>query len=260
MKTAVLVLAGLAALGLAACTPPYARHDRWGSGLKSVAKLDCPTSQGDLSLKSAASDGRSCVYAGEDGSDVRLTLVSTPDGPDAVLSKTEADLKALLPSPPAVDVDAKTPPKPTEPVETVTPSTSPDGKEKNVNIRLPGIVIHAGDEKANISVGGLHIDADDSTDTVHVRGGRSMGHNGQFTVDADHNGAVIRAKGGGPDVRATLILASDQTGAQGWHVVGYEARGPRAGPLVLATVKSRSNQHDSVFEDVKSLVRRSAGG
>ena len=247
MRTAFLIPAGLAALALGACTPPHVRHS-WGA-LTPVSRLECPTSQGQLSLKTASKDGTSCAYMGDDGAQVDVNLVPAPNGPDVVLANTETDLRALLPPPP---------PEPdTPPAESSAPASDPHAK--NVNIRLPGINIHAGDEKANISIGSLHIDADDSTDTVHMRGGHGGRGRGQFTIDASHGGAVIRAEGGGRDVRSTLILASDQTGPQGWHVVGYEARGPRSGPLVVATVRSKSDEHDATFADVKALVRRSAG-
>ncbi len=258
MKTAILVVTATSALALAACAPPYARHPPWAVHLRPIAKLDCPASQGALTRTSQSPDGKACAYAGDNGAQVQMTLVDTPNGPDAALASTEADLKTLLPPPPASDA-----PKDVESESDTPPAPPPrpgDHKSDNVNIRLPGIMIHAGDEKANISIGGLHIDADDATNTVHMQSGHGFGHRGQFTIDANHGGAVIRATGGGPDVHATLILASDQTGPQGWHVVGYEALGPRSGPIVVATVKSKSDDHDTVFEDVKSLVRKSAAG
>ena len=69
---------------------------------------------------------------------------------------------------------------------------------------------------------------------------------------------ISQAAGG--DVRSTYILASDK-GANGYHVVGYEARGPKAGPIVVAVVKARRddrNQHD-LFDDMKDLVERNVG-
>ncbi len=57
MKSTILIAsASVLALGLAAC------------GQKPVARatLDCPTAEGELTLKSKASDGKTCVYtAGE---------------------------------------------------------------------------------------------------------------------------------------------------------------------------------------------------
>ena len=62
-----------------------------------------------------------------------------------------------------------------------------------MNISLPGIQIHANDDKANIRVAGIHIDADDRTDSAHISGGHGfMGHRGQFTIDANDSGAIIQ--------------------------------------------------------------------
>jgi len=45
-------------------------------------------------------------------------------------------------------------------------------------------------------------------------------------------------------------------------VVGYEARGPKGGPIAVATVKAKdrdAGDHD-VFKDMKALVRHNVGG
>ena len=98
-------------------------------------------------------------------------------------------------------------------------------------------------------------------DSVHIQGGDGPFHrHGKFTVDADNGAAIIRARSGGPDVRSTLIIAAETPGPQGWRAVGYEATGPRGGPLVVATVKVKSDQHDDAFDDAKRLVSRAARG
>ena len=43
------------------------------------------------------------------------------------------------------------------------------------------------------------------------------------------------------------------------RVVGYEARGPVGGPLVVATVRSRDRNRERAFEDAKDLVALNAG-
>ena len=45
----------------------------------------------------------------------------------------------------------------------------------------------------------------------------------------------------------------------GWRLVGYEARGPAGGPLVVATVRSRDRDRGRVFEDAKDLVALNVG-
>ena len=45
-------------------------------------------------------------------------------------------------------------------------------------------------------------------------------------------------------------------------MVGYEARGPQGGPLVVATVKAKRGKHsdDDTFSDIDDLVRHNVGG
>jgi len=244
MKTGALMVMGAVSLATAACAPPGVRHGHWGGPLKAVSRLDCPNGQGQLTLKMATPDGKSCLYASDGGAEVQLSLVPVSGDPNAALDPIEAELKTLLP-PPAPSSPHSTPGNP--------------GDLHNVNIELPGVSIHAGDQRANIHVGTVHIDADGDDDKVNIKGGPSSGGKGGFSVLANDGGAIIRTVSGGPDVRTTLILTSDQAGTQGWRVVGYEARGPRTGPLVVATVKVKSDEHDRIFDDAKQLIRRSAG-
>ena len=57
--------------------------------------------------------------------------------------------------------------------------------------------------------------------------------------------------------RATYILAKDNL-KDGWKSVGYQAAGPKAGPITVAVFKLH-NGHPSVSEDVKRLVRENGG-
>ena len=247
MKIAIAVGASVAALALTSCAPPHVRHGPWWSEpLKPVSSLDCPSSQGELTLKSTATDRKSCVYAG-DGAEVELALLPLSGDPDSVLGPIETRLKTLLPAPPT-------------PAASSAPAAPPASDGHDVNIRLPGLSIHAADERADIRVAGLHIDADGTSDSVHMTHGAQLAGRSGFTIDANDQGAIIRTQGRGPDVRQTLILASDKPGPDGWRLVGYDAHGPRSGPLVVATVKSRSDEVDRAMNDAKRLVERSARG
>ena len=42
-------------------------------------------------------------------------------------------------------------------------------------------------------------------------------------------------------------------------MVGYEARGPVGGPIVVATVRSKDRERDPVFEDARELVELNVG-
>ncbi|MBW8892327.1 MAG: hypothetical protein JF617_09265 [Burkholderiales bacterium] len=274
--TAAASLAALVAL--AACSPKVevAHKDGKGMGrhepLRAISKLDCPDKQGELTRVSAAADGQACVYAGQNA-EVTLKLVALNGGDaEAALAPIEADLKTLMPA-------IKSPPTPP------TPGGKPRGD--SARISLPGIRIDAHDKGADIKIGGLTINANDDTaevkvaknvtvrdgDTTRKVGERVSGGNsnvsvktsddeeGDVDIHATDQGAQIRQRRRGDGVRATLILASDKA-TSGYRVVGYEARGPKGGPLAVAVVKAKGrdgSDHD-VFEDMKTLVRRNVGG
>lgn len=242
MKTAVLIVA--AAAGLAACAPPLVNraHQR----LKPISRLDCPDSEGALTRSSQAADGSSCVYSGPNGSTVQLKLTPVSGAPEAVILPLEAQIRSEAPP---------------EPTPVVAPATGPHDDHDKVDIRLPGVSIHADDQGARVHVPGVNIDADDQHNQVHVVGhppGRP--DHGQVTIDANDDAAVVHVHAFGPNFDEMLIRASKTPGPQGWRTVGYEALGPRSGPLVVATVQSRAEEHDTLFNDVKALVRRVARG
>lgn len=258
----VLLLTGVAAVSLAACHPPQPRkHDDNSSSsseaeLKTISTLTCPDSQGQLRRTAQTDDGKSCTYVNDRGGEVVLRLV-TLDGDDikSALKPTEAELKALLPPPKAKD-------KGTD--EQGSDTQASQHESDDVNIDLPGVHIRANDSGARVRVAGVHIDADDngakvdtdSSDQVVVRSDRGRGG---VTVDATDQGAEIRAYKPGPGVRMTYILASDNPGSDGYRLVGYEARGPAGGPLVVATVKSKTDNRHGSFDDMKKLVTLNVG-
>ncbi|WP_029914859.1 hypothetical protein [Caulobacter sp. UNC358MFTsu5.1] len=239
--------------------------------LRAISRLDCPDKQGELTRVSAAPDGQTCLYSGQNA-EVTLSLVALNGGDaEAALAPIEADLKTLMPA-------VKAPPPP-----------PPGGKARgdSAKISLPGIKIDAHDKGADIKIGGLTINANDDTAEVKVaknvtiRDGdstkrvteRTSGGNsnvsvqstnedeGDTEIHATNDGAQIRQRRGGDGVRATLILASDKA-VSGYRVVGYEARGPKGGPLAVAVVKAKGrdgSDHD-IFEDMKTLVRHNVGG
>jgi hypothetical protein len=235
-----LSLIGVSALALAACNPPHPRHgprhddnDSDNSSLKVISKLDCPDEQGALTRKSAAADGRSCDYVGEDGAVVTLQLASLSNGgADAILDPLGKQLRAELPSTPA-----------TSPGDT---AAAKSGDNDKVDIDLPGVHIHADGDKASINAGG-------------------WGHHGGVKVDADDHGAEVHVEDqGGPGIHKVMILTSDNPGPNGYQVVGYEARGPVGGPMVVASVKAKDNRdhddQDDLLRDVRELLSLNVGG
>jgi hypothetical protein len=245
MNRLMLLAAGAAALSLAACDRTETRTETKtdtdkGEALRTISRLDCPEKEGDLQLVTAATDGRTCAYQAE-GAEVTLRLIDLENGDaSATLNKIEAELQGVIP-PPKKGAGA-------------TADADNSGKGGSTEINFPGLHIKADDSGANVQIGAIKVDADD--EGANVRVGETT------TVNANDDGAEIRTgKSGAAGVRGTYILASDKAPG-GYHVVGYEARGPSAGPIVVAVVKAKErsrDQHD-IFDDMKDLVKRNVGG
>ncbi len=245
MKSFALVAIGISTLALSACVRPAGGGHH--KALKPISRLDCPASQGRFQRATVGADGKSCTYTGPDGAQLQLNLVSYSGEPESVLDPIEAQMNAL--SPPA--------PAPAPPP--ATPASSAASGHDDVDIRLPGISIHAGDKDAKVNVGGVHIDADDHNNSVKINGDHGPGgQRGQFTVDANDDGAVIRARAFGPNVEQSLIRVSKIPGPGGWRTLAYDAVGPKSGPLVVAYLRSKVDNHDTVFDDVKALTWKTA--
>lgn len=274
----ILVLAASAA-ALAACSPVVSvktdKHERVihkREPLRAISRLDCPERQGGLKRVSVAADGRSCQYAG-DQAEVSLRLVDFQgDNAESALAPIEAELKTLMPQ-------LKSPATPT-----------PPGGKNSAHIKLPGVSIDARDEGADIRIGGMTINANDGEAQVRVTknvtesgggkttkveerkdGGResrtvqvssSDEGEGDVSIHANDDGAVVQQRRKAKDgVRATLVLASDKA-PSGYHLAGYEARGPQGGPLAVAVVKAkrRDSEDGDLFKAMKALVRHNVGG
>jgi subtilisin family serine protease len=231
-----------AALMLAGCHPP---HPHAAAPLRAVSSLDCPDTQGDLTRKSAAADGKTCVYATESGDQVTLQIVSlNGGGAHAALAPIEDQLKTEIPA-------------------AATPASTPGAPDKDrVDINLPGIHIHAnGDGHADVDTAGVHVAAHDhgvsgDNAAVQVNGLGAQG----VTVNASEGGAQIHIDEGGSGVRARYILASETAGPHGYHMAGYEARGPAGGPIVVAEILAKSDDQDDLRHDIHALIRRNVGG
>ena len=129
-----------------------------------------------------------------------------------------------------------------------------DDKDR-VDIDLPGVHIHAGGHGADVDVAGrVHVNANETG--AHVSAGGGHDDRGNVVVDANEGGAEIRVADQGPDVRQMLILASKTPGPHSYLMVGYDARGPRSGPLAVATVKAVKDDRDNLYRDVNDLLNR----
>jgi hypothetical protein len=107
----------------------------------------------------------------------------------------------------------------------------------SARIDLPGLHINAHGDKADIRVLG----ADIHTDGDHADVSTAVGA-GDAAIHAGPAGAEIRAvKVGRHADQLVFILAGDASGPGGYKAVGYIARGPTNGPLVVGTFKSKGD-------------------
>lgn len=262
---AVLVSVAAAGLALCACHPAKMGERRNERPLLVSSRLMCPERQGELTRSEEAGDGRSCRYAGEDGAEVTLQLASL-DGrtPQAALADMEAKLKAETPQLAARGSESdETGAKATANAVGAKDDDGDKDGDEHTTVNLPFLHIETQGDHARVNLPGVHINANGDKAEVQVNkpGGKLV------SVHADDQGAEIRmgditAK----NVDATYILARKGGDADGEHAVGYVAKGPVAGPLVVALVKSRSEDHDAhnLFRSVHKLVsrniRRGSGG
>lgn len=267
MKTLYLLAASGLALTTAACAP---------KATPVRAALDCPQTQGDLSRTTVASDGKSCTYVTSNGAEVTLQLISTTSGADAALSAVETTLMANREVPKAGEPAKVAGGKPDETriesqisdeIEKAAGEARQDTQSAGVTVRIDKTGKHVsetGDGKTRVDLPGIHIVADDANDSANVRVG-------PITINAGDGGATIRMRRDvrlrgealNPEkrgLRATFIYTGEDL-PSGYRFVGYEAGGPKAGPITVAIVKSRLEGDDGgeIYPDVKKLVRRNGG-
>ncbi len=248
--------------------------------LKVVETLQCPQTMGSLTRKGSASEGGTvCTYVGPKGAEVSLHLVPL-DGetPADVLKAFEQRLSGALPR--AVDAlgsaadagdaadTAEAGAATAEPAADQTtasgdrasvraPGVNIEANGDDATVRLPGVRIETRGDRASVRIGGFHIDADDSDGSARVSGSSGDGDN--VSINARNDAAEIRASAAGGGTRTSWILTDNRGSDAGWRLVGYEARGPVGGPLVIATVRSRDRNRERAFEDAKELVALNAG-
>jgi hypothetical protein len=265
MKTLLLLAAS--ALALTACQKP--------ADLK--VRLDCPQTQGSLTLVSAAGDGQSCIYRESDGAQITLTRMAVKGSAMATLAAIETELKTLGGAPRGaasadttaapgaaaeaarIEAEARADAKIDDAIDSAVGEAlgdhptiqakvedTADGEERT-QVDFPGLHIKAEGDQANVRVGPIHINADGDNSTATIKLYRDVRLRGE---------ALSREKRG---MRATFIYAGDDLSG-GYKYLGYEASGPKTGPIVVAVVKSTTeNRHDDMYDDVKKLVRRNGG-
>lgn len=259
----LLACASALALGAVGCAPK-AEAPR--------AALDCPANEGGLTRTAQAADGKSCTYQTADGAEVTLQLMPVSGSAGATLDRLEATLLAEA-SPPARPADAAPAPSSAGDAARAAGEAAKDASaaakdndnkvkvDVDVKIDEDGAIVSEEGSVTRVNLPGIHIEADEAGDTAKVKVG-------PITIDAGEDGAVVkmrrdvRMKGEAlarekRGVRATFLAGGKDSG----QFVGYEAGGPKTGPLTVAIVRSKESiEHGGdLREDVGRLVRRNGG-
>ncbi|HEX2815221.1 MAG TPA: hypothetical protein VHN39_02435 [Phenylobacterium sp.] len=214
-----------------------------GTPLKTPAALDCPASQGALTRTAQAADGRSCDYQGAAGETVRLRLVAL-EGRSATeaMAPTKAELHALVPI-----------------YNRPVPAVDKDEPGDRADIDLPFFHVHTRGDHAEVRMFGVKI--------------HSEGDNADVNVGHGHKHTVVHAGAGGAEVVAedvgrsnaslVYVLASDRRMSSGYCTVGYVAKGPAKGPLVVGEFRDTQKRHthdDGDHGDIGRLIDRNFKG
>jgi hypothetical protein len=237
--------------------------------LKVVTALQCPDTQGGLTRKGPVSaDGAICTYGGPKGAEVTLHLVSLEtQNADQVLKAFETQLSGAMPDA-AAKVHAQQ--AETAPAMDGAPAASGDAahirapgmridaRDDQASVRLPGLRVEADGDRATVRIAGIRINADDQNASISA-GSTTDGSQDGVTINARDDAAEVRTRASGQATRMSYVLTNDQPSPDGWRLVGYEARGPVGGPLVVATVRAKAGRNDNVFDDAKRLVALNVG-
>ncbi len=253
--------------------------------LKVVDTLQCPETIGVLTRKGTAHGaGTTCLYSGPRGAEVSLQLVTLSDQTaDTVLQRFETALAADMPHTTAelrasadaaaraqtaadsaqVQADIAGAEAEAAAREAVAagdrasvhaPGMAIEAEGDRASVRLPGMSVDADGDKASVRFGGFSINADDSAGTAEISSSDES-----VSVQAHDDAAEIRTNAPGDATRRTYLLTDSRPADQGWRLVGFEARGPVGGPIVIATVRAKDRDSDGVFDSAKDLVTLNVG-
>jgi hypothetical protein len=251
MRTFAIGALCVSALALSACVT-HVDYDGYevskinSAPLRAVAALDCPADEGTLTRTAQAADGLSCDYEGPAGQSVHLKLVALDGRPAAeVLEPSKAELRALVPIP--------------------TPhltKVSADEPGDHANIDLPFFHVHTAGDHADVRIFGIKVisDGDNANVQTHLGGVHTIVH-------ASSSGAEVMTEDvGRTNASLVYVLASDKKPASGYQAVGFVAKGPVAGPLVVGEFRTmrkvETNERGTHIEngDLDRLIERNVKG
>ena len=238
MRKALFRVAFVAVVASAATFLAYADLRADGPPLHAPAKLDCPASSGDLTRTAQSPDGQWCDYAGQRGETVRLRLMPLNNQtPSEALAPVRTQLHGLVPV-----------------YRQAMPVNYSAGDSADVDV--PFVHVHKDGDRSDVRLFGIfHIvgrDHDSNADKDHGQEHASV-HAGL------HGAEVVADKVGRNNASLVYVLAGAHRYASGYRAVGYVAKGPVTGPLVVAEFRSPVNSHrdnDDGHLDLDRLIDR----
>ena len=231
--TAVAVAASAATIAQAGIRPD-------GPPLRAPSKLDCPAASGDLTRKAQSPDGQWCDYAGQRGETVRLRLMPlNGQTPSQALAPTRAELHALAPV-----------------YRNAVPENNSAQPGDSADVTEPIVHVHKDGDRSDVRLFGIfHIVGHDHDANV----GTDRGHEHASVHAGMHGAEVVADKVGRANASLVYVLAGPHRYASGYRAVGYVAKGPVTGPLVVAEFRSPVNSHrdnDDGHLDLDRLIDR----
>ena len=248
--------------------------------LKVVEALQCPQTMGSLTRKGSARDGGTvCTYVGAKGAEVSLHLIRLENASvDSVLQAFQTRLSHEMPLTIArlraaeetaaaeaarADADAARADADAARAEAAAagehttvqmPGVHIETRGDDANVKLPGIDIESRGDRSSVRIGGINIQSSDGSGRVNIRAGED-----NVSIQSHADSTEVRTSTGGESTRVTWVLNDPEASENGWRLVGYEARGPKGGPIVVATVRSRESERGRAFADARELVALNVG-
>ncbi|HEY3948108.1 hypothetical protein [Phenylobacterium sp.] len=238
MRNAIFLVTAVAAFTSAA-TIVRAGIQPDGPPLRAPAKLDCPAESSDLTRTAQSPDGAWCDYAGQRGETVRLRLMPlNGQTPSQALAPTRAVLHALAPV-----------------YRHAMPVSYSDQSGDSADVDVPFVHVHKDGDRSDVRLFGIfHIVGHD-----HDNAAAGGGHDHASVHAGMHGAEVVADKIGRSNASLVYVLAGTHRYASGYRTVGYVAKGPVSGPLVVAEFRSPVDSHrdnDDGHLDLDRLIDR----
>jgi hypothetical protein len=175
-----------------------------------------------------------------------------PDGPP-VRAPAQLDCPAEMGDPTRVQLHALAPV-----YREAIPLRYGDRPGDRADVDVPFVHVHANGDRADVRLFGIfHIVGHDHSHDADVDGDHVRKH---AAVHAGLRGAeVVADEIGRSNASLVYVLAGSHRYPSGYRAVGYIAKGPVTGPLVVAEFRSPVNNHrdnDGGHDDIDRLIDR----